>query len=84
MNFRENSFVVNENGEHEGGQIVCSVCNNQNGVRWTQSYRNPLPHKWTRRITCLKCGSTERSYLHTGEIIEQRLAKEGGGEIITV
>jgi len=78
------SFIVNENGEHKGGQIVCSVCGNRNGVRWTKNNRGNDCRKWTFRITCLVCGSTEKAYRNTGEIVEQRIAKEGGGEIKTI
>ena len=70
----KDSFIVNENGEHKGGLIVCSVCGNRNGVRWTKSNRGNNPNKWTERRTCLVCGSTERYRIHGGEIIEQRLA----------
>ena len=77
------SFIVNENGERKGGQIICSICGNKEGVRWTKSNRGNNPHKWSERRTCLVCGTTERFLSHGGMIIEQRLAKEGGGEIIT-
>jgi hypothetical protein len=68
------SFIVNENGEHKGGRIVCSVCGNRAGVRWTKNRRGNDGSKWTDRITC-RCGSTERFYIHSGKIIEQKLAK---------
>ena len=73
MNWRQHSFIVNEYGERKGGRIVCSVCGNSSGVRWTKSNRGPDIHKWTHRITC-KCGSTERFYAMSGEIVEQKLA----------
>jgi len=46
---------------------------NENGVRWTKNRRGNNSKKWTDRITC-PCGSTERFYIYTGEIIEQKLA----------
>ena len=82
MNIRTEGFVVNEHGERKGGRIVCSVCGNKNGVRWTKANRGNDCKKWTERRTCLACGTTERFFTHTGEIMEQRLAKEGGGEIV--
>lgn len=72
--FNEDSFIVNENGEHKGGRIVCSVCGNRSGVRWTKSNKGNDCNKWTQRVTC-KCGSTVRFYSKTGEIVEQKLAK---------
>ena len=73
MNFRTDGFIVNEYGAHSGGRIVCSVCGNADGVRWTKCNRGNDISKWTERVTC-RCGSTARFYRRGGEIIEQKLA----------
>ena len=70
------SFIVDENGEHNGGHITCSVCGSRDGAKWSKNNRGNDSRKWTQRITCLSCGSTERSYRRTGEIIEQKLVAQ--------
>jgi hypothetical protein len=73
------TFIVNEKGErNKGGKIVCCVCGNNRGIRWTKNRRGNDPTKWTDRKTCPDCKTTERSKIYTGEIIDQKLGIHKG------
>jgi hypothetical protein len=40
------TFIVNEKGErNKGGKIVCCVCGNNRGIRWTKNRRGNDPTK---------------------------------------
>lgn len=67
------SILVNEHGKHEGGRMVCRICGNNKGMRFTRYNRGHICIKWTTRITCPICKSTERSHSNTGQIIEQKI-----------
>ena len=67
------SIIVNEQGLHEGGRIMCRICGSQGGMKISK-YRGGNDHKkWSNRNTCLKCKSTERVSCFGNNVLDQKI-----------